>query len=101
MPVNSAVGREPRATAAVAVSGARWGELLCLALGEHEMGTVTFGQLPMIVRVAVGIAFLEVWVSIEQLVIEPTGFWRYLPFYRVGGYCVYDFTVTFLVIAGL
>jgi hypothetical protein len=65
------------------------------------MGTVTFRQLPMIAKVAVGIAFLEAWVSLEQLVIEPTGLWHYMPFYRVGGFCVYDFTVTVLVVAGL
>ena len=65
------------------------------------MGTVTFGQLPMIAKMAVGIAFLEAWVSLEQLVIEPTGLWHYMPFYRVGGFCVYDFTITFLVVAGL
>jgi hypothetical protein len=65
------------------------------------MGAVTFGQLPMIAKMAVGIAFLEAWVSLEQLVIEPTGLWHYMPFYRVGGFCVYDFTITFLVVAGL
>ena len=65
------------------------------------MGKVTFRQLPMIVKVAVGIAFMEAWVSLEQLVIEPTGLWRYMPFYRVGGYCVYDFAVTLLIVAGL
>ncbi len=65
------------------------------------MGTVTFRQLPMIAKMAVGIAFLEAWVSLEQLVIEPTGLWHYMPFYRVGGFCVYDLTVTILVVAGL
>ena len=65
------------------------------------MGTITFRQLPMIAKVAVGLAFLEAWVSLEQLVIEPTGLWHYMPFYRVGGFCVYDFTVTLLVVAGL
>ena len=65
------------------------------------MGTVTFGQLPMIAKMAVGIAFLEAWVSLEQLVIEPTGLWHYMPFYRVGGFCVYDLTIILLVVAGL
>jgi hypothetical protein len=37
----------------------------------------------------------------EQLVIEPTDFWRYMPFYRVQGFCVYDFTVIVLITAGL
>ncbi|HZF27206.1 MAG TPA: hypothetical protein VEZ88_13155 [Steroidobacteraceae bacterium] len=55
----------------------------------------------MIAKVAVGIAFLEAWVSLEQLVIEPTGLWHYMPFYRVGGFCVYDFVVTLFVVGGL
>jgi hypothetical protein len=65
------------------------------------MGRLTFRQLPMIAQMAVGIAFLEAWISLEQLVIEPTGLWHYMPFYRVGGFCVYDFTVMLLLVAGL
>jgi hypothetical protein len=65
------------------------------------MERLTFRQLPMIAKVAIGIAFLEAWVSLEQLVIAPTGLWHYMPFYRVGGFCVYDFTITLLVVAGL
>jgi hypothetical protein len=65
------------------------------------MGRLTFRQLPTIAQMAVGIAFLEAWISLEQLVIEPTGLWHYMPFYRVGGFCVYDFTVMLLLVAGL
>ena len=65
------------------------------------MERLTFRQLPMIAKMAVGIAFLEAWISLEQLVIEPTGLWHYMPFYRVGGFCVYDFTITLLVVGGL
>ena len=65
------------------------------------MERLTFRQLPMIAKMAVGIAFLEAWISLEQLVIEPTGLWHYMPFYRVGGFCVYDLTATVLVVAGL
>jgi hypothetical protein len=83
------------------VSGARQGAQLYFDKEGAEMGTVTFRQLPMIAKMAVGIAFLEAWVSLEQLVIEPTGLWHYMPFYRVGGFCVYDLTVTILVVAGL
>jgi hypothetical protein len=65
------------------------------------MGTITFRQLPMIAKAAVGIAFLEAWISLEQLLIEPSGLWHYMPFYRVGGFCVYDLTVIVLLVTGL
>ena len=65
------------------------------------MGKVTFRQLPAFVQVAIGIAYLVGWVTLEQVVIEPTGLWHYMPFYRVGGFCVYDFTVILLVVASL
>jgi hypothetical protein len=83
------------------VTGAGRGAGLYFDEEGAKMGTVTFRQLPMIAKMAIGIAFLEAWVSLEQLVIEPTGLWHYMPFYRVGGFCVYDLTVTILVVAGL
>jgi len=65
------------------------------------MGTVTFRQLPMIAKLAVGIAFMGAWIALELLVIEPTGLWHYMPFYRVEGFCVYDLAVTVLIVVGL
>ena len=65
------------------------------------MDKVTFRQLPAIAQVAAGIAYLVGWVTLEQVVIEPTGLWHYMPFYRVGGFCVYDFAVIILVVTTL
>ncbi len=65
------------------------------------MGTVSFGQLPWIAKVAVGVAFLNSWVLFEEIVVDRQGLWRYMPFYRVGDFCVWDLTVGLLIFAGL
>ena len=65
------------------------------------MGTVPFGQLPMIVKVGVGLAFNDAWWSIEEFVIDRRGLWRYMPGYRVADPCVWDLAVALLTIAGL
>ena len=65
------------------------------------MGTVSFRQLPLIAKVAVGIAFYNAWVSFEEFVIDRVGLWRYMPYYRVGEACVWDLAVALLVIGGL
>jgi hypothetical protein len=68
---------------------------------DAEMGTVSFKQLPLIAKVAVGIAFYNAWVSFEEFVIDRVGLWRYMPYYRVGEACVWDLAVALLVIVGL
>ena len=65
------------------------------------MGTLSFGQLPLIAKVAVGIAFYDAWWSIEEFVIDRYGLWRYMPYYRVGDPCVWDLAVALLIAVGL
>jgi len=65
------------------------------------MGTLSFGQLPPIAKVAVGIAFYDAWWSIEEFVIDRYGLWRYMPYYRVSDACVWDLAVALLILAGL
>ena len=65
------------------------------------MGTLSFGQLPMIAKVAIGIAFYDAWWSIEEFVIDRYGLWRYMPYYRVGDPCVWDLAVALLIAVGL
>jgi hypothetical protein len=65
------------------------------------METVPFRQMPMIVKVGVGIAFFDAWVSLEEFVIDRHGLWRYMPYYRVGEACVWDLAVGLLIVAGL
>jgi hypothetical protein len=60
-----------------------------------------FGQLPMLLRVVVGLSLFNVWVSFEEFVVDRIGLWKYMPGYRVGQGCVWDLTVGALIIAGL
>jgi hypothetical protein len=60
-----------------------------------------FGQLPMLVRVVVGLSLFNAWVSFEEFVVDRIGLWKYMPGYRVGQGCVWDLTVGALIIAGL
>lgn len=65
------------------------------------MQTLSFRQLPLTAKVAVGVAFLNTWVLFEEIVVDRQGLWRYMPFYRVGDYCVWDLAVTLLIAFGL
>jgi hypothetical protein len=65
------------------------------------MGTVSFRELPMIAKVAIGLAFNNAWWSIEEFVIDRSGVWRYMPYYRVGEGCAWDLTVALLTVIGL
>jgi len=65
------------------------------------MGTLPFARLPTIAKVAVGVAFYDAWVSIEEFVIDRYGLWRYLPYYRVGAGCAWDLAVAILISVGL
>jgi hypothetical protein len=57
------------------------------------MQRVGFGDLPWIVRIVLGLAVLNLWVSFEEFVIDRLGIWRYLPGYKFGRLCVWDLTV--------
>jgi hypothetical protein len=65
------------------------------------METVSFRRMPMIVKVGVGIAFMDAWVSLEEFVIDRHGLWRYMPYYRVGEACVWDLAAGLLIVVGL
>jgi hypothetical protein len=58
------------------------------------MERLSFSQLPLAARVAVGVAFLNAWVSFEEFIVDRHGLWRYMPFYKVGEFCVWDLAVT-------
>jgi len=65
---------------------------------EKSMARLSFRELPLAVRLAVGLTFVLTWVFIEEHIIEPFGFWKYMPFYKVGNFCVYDLTVGLIII---
>jgi hypothetical protein len=50
----------------------------------------SFRDQPLVVKAAVFITFFNAWVLFEELVVDRHGLWRYLPFYRVGLFCVWD-----------
>jgi hypothetical protein len=61
------------------------------------METMSFKQLPLAVKIAVGIVFLNTWVLIEELFINRHGLWKYMPYYRMADPCVWDLTVTVII----
>jgi hypothetical protein len=65
------------------------------------MKEVSFSELPFLVKAAVFVSFVNAWVLFEELVIDRHGLWRYLPFYKVGLFCVWDFLALLLIGAGV
>ena len=64
---------------------------------EASMETLRFKQLPLVVKIAVGLVFLNAWVLIEQLVIDRYGIWKYMPYYKVTDPCVWDLAVATII----
>ncbi len=65
------------------------------------MSKLAFKDLPLIVKVAVFVSFFNAWVLFEELVIDRHGLWRYLPFYKVGLFCVWDVLALVAIGSGL
>ena len=61
------------------------------------MRRITFGDLPWIARVVLGLAAFNLWWSFEEFVIDRFGIWRVLPDYKFGRLCVWDLTVAVLI----
>src|SRR5438270_10173526 len=65
------------------------------------MKTSTTPPLPLIAKIAIAVTFINTWVIFEETVVDRHGLWRYMPFYRVGLFCVWDaavFAVTLLLL---
>ena len=65
------------------------------------MKTSTTLPLPLIAKIAIAMTCLNAWVIFEETVVDRHGLWRYMPFYRVGLFCVWDaavFAVTLLLL---
>ena len=54
------------------------------------MSKVPFKDLPFLVKAAVFVSFFTAWVMFEELAIDRHGLWRFLPFYKVGLFCIWD-----------
>jgi hypothetical protein len=68
---------------------------------EREMGAISFRQLPLVAKIAVGVAFYNAWASFEEFVVDRVGLWRYMPYYRVGKGCAWDVAVGLLILVAL
>ena len=61
----------------------------------------TTRRLPLIAKIAIAMTFINAWVLFEETVVDRYGLWRYMPFYRVGLFCVWDaavFAITLLLL---
>src|SRR5882762_11349574 len=65
------------------------------------MNKSTTLPLPLIAKIAIAMTFLNMWVIFEETIVDRHGLWRYMPYYRVGLFCVWDaavFAITLLVL---
>ena len=57
------------------------------------MKTSTTPPLPLIAKIGIAMTFVNTWVIFEETIVDRHGLWRYMPFYRVGLFCVWDAAV--------
>ena len=57
------------------------------------MNKSTTPPLPLIAKIAIALTVLNTWVIFEETVVDRHGLWRYMPYYRVGLFCVWDAAV--------
>src|SRR5437867_6089777 len=50
----------------------------------------TTPPLSLIAKIAIAMTFINMWVIFEETIVDRHGLWRYMPFYRVGLFCVWD-----------
>ena len=61
------------------------------------MKPLQFYDLPMVVRVTSVLSMAAAWILLEQYVIEGLHLDRFMPFYRVQGFCPYDVAAALLI----
>jgi len=49
--------------------------------------------LPLIAKIAIAMTVINTWVIFEETIVDRHGLWRYMPYYRVGLFCVWDAAV--------
>ena len=60
--------------------------------------SIAFKSLPFIVRLATLATFFNCWVLFEELIVDRQGLDRFMPFYRVGAFCVWDLAAAALLL---
>lgn len=58
-----------------------------------DMKKSTTPPLLLIAKIAVAMTFINAWVIFEETIVDRHGLWRYMPYYRVGLFCVWDAAV--------
>jgi hypothetical protein len=58
-----------------------------------DMKKPTPRRLPLIAKIAIAMTFINTWVLFEETIVDRHGLWRYMPYYRVGLFCVWDAAV--------
>src|SRR5205085_10687544 len=62
---------------------------------EEMKGTT---PLRLIVKIAIALTAINTWVIFEEIIIDRHGLWRYMPFYKVGLFCAWDFSVLTVIL---
>jgi hypothetical protein len=64
---------------------------------NEEMKSTT-SPLRLIVKIAIAMTSINTWILFEEIVVDRHGLWRYMPFYRVGLFCAWDFSVLTVIL---
>jgi len=65
------------------------------------MSRLSFRQWPFIAKLAAGVALYITWGLVTVFVIERYSLWKYMPYYRVRHFCVWDLTVGLIIGFGI
>jgi hypothetical protein len=55
-------------------------------------------RLPLIAKIAIAATFINAWVIFEETIVDRHGLWRFMPYYRVGLFCVWDAAVVAIIL---
>lgn len=62
------------------------------------MNESMLGVRPWLARLAIGLTLLNSWILFEEVIVDRTGLWKYMPHYRVGDACVWDLGATIAIV---
>jgi hypothetical protein len=65
------------------------------------MEKISFGTLPLVVKVGTTLALLSSWVIFEEAIVDRYGIWKVLPNYRAEFFCAWDIGALVVVVGGL
>jgi hypothetical protein len=68
-----------------------------MKMKNEEMKSTT-PPVRLIVKIAIAMTFVNTWIIFEEAVVDRHGLWRYMPFYRVGLFCVWDVSVLTIIL---